>query len=209
MTAVLERKNLWGSGLSLVLHALFFISAGVSFNPAEFSVDSGLSALEVHMLASSVKSDNIEVTHTENPDSDFIIKKAKKKKPVIQPVRAAAAAAEGKSQMTVQSEKSGALTEAKPAYLKNPSPVYPASAKNQGQQGLVQIVVAVNSDGSVKQVSLKKSSGFILLDDAAVRAVKNWQFMPASKNGIQIESQVEIPIRFKLAKGDDSGIVVN
>jgi len=73
----------------------------------------------------------------------------------------------------------------------------------------VQILVDVNSDGSVKHVALKKSSGFLLLDDAAVRAVKNWQFMPASQNGVQIDSQVEVPIRFQLAKNGDSDIVVH
>lgn len=204
----LPRKDIITTTVSVLLHLAFFISTGVSFDAAKFSVDAGLSSLEIHMMASPAKAEVVEVTLADNTDSDFIVEKKKKKKletPAVQKVNVA----DGKSAETVQTEKGGALTDAKPEYLKNPAPVYPAAAKNKGHQGLVQILVDVNSDGSVKQVALKKSSGFLLLDDAAIRAVKNWQFMPASRNGAQIDSQVEVPIRFQLAKNGISAIVVH
>ena len=72
----------------------------------------------------------------------------------------------------------------------------------------MQILVEVNRDGTVKQISLKKSSGFVLLDDAAMNAVKHWEFLPANKNGLQIESEVEVPVRFKLASGGPSEISI-
>ncbi|MCC2680026.1 MAG: protein TonB [Pseudobdellovibrio sp.] len=203
----LPSKDVLTGGISILLHLAFFVSTGMSFDSAKFSVDSGLSSLEIHMVASAAKTEVVEISLADNTESDFIVEKKKKK--VKENVVQKTTVADGKSMETVQTEKGGAISEAKPEYLKNPAPVYPALAKNKGQQGLVQILVDVNSDGSVKHVLLKKSSGFLLLDDAAVRAVKHWQFMPASQNGVQIESQVEVPIRFQLAKNGNSDIVVH
>lgn len=203
----LPLKDVLTTAVSVLLHLAFFISTGVSSDAAKFSVDAGLSSLEIHMVASPAKAEIVEIALSENMESDFIVEKKMKKKKETTVQKATTA--EGKSPETIQTDKGGALTEAQPEYLKNPAPVYPAAAKNKGHQGLVQILVDVNSDGSVNQVALKKSSGFLLLDDAAIRAVKHWQFMPASRNGIQIASQVEVPIRFQLAKSGISAIVVH
>jgi TonB family protein len=48
-------------------------------------------------------------------------------------------------------------------------------------------------------VEVKTSSGFPVLDAAALRPVSQWEFEPA-RIGLQtFESEIEVPVRFKLA----------
>jgi protein TonB len=87
-----------------------------------------------------------------------------------------------------------------PDYLKNPAPVYPAAARRRHEEGLVILTVNVTAEGHAAKVSLKKSSGFKLLDAAAVEAVQNWEFEPARIGPVSLESEVEVPIRFELTQ---------
>ena len=48
------------------------------------------------------------------------------------------------------------------------------------------------------QVEIKKSSGFRLLDQAAIKAVRHWKFQPGRIGDLPVESKVEIPIKFSL-----------
>jgi periplasmic protein TonB len=88
--------------------------------------------------------------------------------------------------------------EAKPNYLKNPEPVYPTLARRRHQEGLVLLMVNVTAQGRVARVEVKKSSGFFLLDDAAVQAVRDWEFQPARLGSRALESKIEVPVRFEL-----------
>ena len=48
---------------------------------------------------------------------------------------------------------------------------YPEEARRRRISGTVMLDVAVNRDGSVADISVRKSSGITLLDDAAIRSV--------------------------------------
>ena len=48
---------------------------------------------------------------------------------------------------------------------------YPEEARRRRISGTVMLDVAVRHDGSVADISVRKSSGITLLDDAAVRSV--------------------------------------
>jgi protein TonB len=67
------------------------------------------------------------------------------------------------------------------------------------QQGVVYLHVLVNADGRPDDVSVSRSSGYPLLDRAAVEAVRGWTFEPARAGGLPVSSPVEIPVRFSLA----------
>ncbi len=82
--------------------------------------------------------------------------------------------------------------------LKNPAPVYPQLARENGWEGLVMLQVFVQSDGKPGQVNVEKTSGRKILDDAAVKAVKQWQFKPAGIGNVSFSSWVRIPVRFTL-----------
>ncbi len=88
-----------------------------------------------------------------------------------------------------------------PDYLNNPKPFYPLAAKRRGMQGRVLLEVTVSASGAATKIMIKKSSGYKLLDRAASDTVASWQFIPASQNGQNIESIVEIPIHFELTQG--------
>lgn len=84
------------------------------------------------------------------------------------------------------------------AYLQNPQPPYPLSARRRGIEGKVLLRAEVGSDGVSNRVEVKKSSGWEMLDQAARQAVKNWRFVPARKGEQAVTAWVEIPIAFRL-----------
>ena len=86
------------------------------------------------------------------------------------------------------------------SYFSNPAPIYPSRARALKQEGLVKLLVSVDVRGMAKDVSVAESSGHSLLDDAALEAVRNWRFRPASVNGRPVEAQVSVPLRFELRK---------
>jgi periplasmic protein TonB len=85
------------------------------------------------------------------------------------------------------------------AYLNNPAPEYPNMAKRAGEQGRVLLKVFVSESGHPETVEIEKSSGFDRLDQAALSAVKSWQFIPAKKGDKTISAYVKVPLKFSLA----------
>ena len=100
------------------------------------------------------------------------------------------------SEPTTQEAQPG--IRAKPNYLKNPEPPYPAMARRRRQEGLVLLSVRVSAQGRAVRVELKQSSGFPVLDEAALQAVRGWEFEPARLGAVGVESEIEVPVRFKL-----------
>jgi protein TonB len=90
------------------------------------------------------------------------------------------------------------LREAVPLYRKNPSPKYPRIARRRGYQGTVVIEALVNREGKVEDLRLSHSSGYRVLDRAAMRSVKNWVFEPGRRGDEEVEMWVKIPVRFQL-----------
>lgn len=84
------------------------------------------------------------------------------------------------------------------AYLHNPKPNYPLAARRAGYEGKVIVKALIQTDGSAERVEVKKSSGYELLDRAALEAVKTWRFVPAKRGKEPIVEWVDIPWIFKL-----------
>ena len=62
-----------------------------------------------------------------------------------------------------------------------PDPLYPAFAMRNRQQGTVVLEFTVDASGAVTSVKVQKTSGFNLLDEAAMKVVKErWKFPPGS-----------------------------
>lgn len=90
------------------------------------------------------------------------------------------------------------IIEAKPLYRENPPPEYPTSARRHRYQGTVVLEVLVNENGRVDEQKIFTSSGHLVLDQAALRAVKSWLFQPASRDGKTLTMWVRVPVRFIL-----------
>ncbi|USD66796.1 energy transducer TonB [Vibrio sp. SCSIO 43136] len=77
-------------------------------------------------------------------------------------------------------------------------PNYPRLARKRGIEGVATYEIWLDEDGrQIKQV-LMDSSGTKMLDKAALKAIKQWQFSPHQINGISVAHRVLIPVRFSL-----------
>lgn len=83
-------------------------------------------------------------------------------------------------------------------YLNNPSPEYPEAAMDRGLEGKVLMKVHVKPDGKPDTVNVIKSSGHTILDEAAVKTVRQWSFVPAMRGKTPIAGWVTVPIAFNL-----------
>jgi protein TonB len=76
------------------------------------------------------------------------------------------------------------------------TPQYPRFARQQGQQGRVICRVEVNNEGHAKDVTVENSSGFPLLDAAAVSALQEATF---EQSQITDSASARVGFTFKLA----------
>jgi TonB family protein len=85
----------------------------------------------------------------------------------------------------------------------NKPPEYPEQSRRSGQAGTVLLHVVIEVDGRVSGVFVIHPSGFDALDDAAVKALRTWRFVPASENGAAIRSEADVPVEFVLQRAAD------
>ena len=87
---------------------------------------------------------------------------------------------------------------ARPLYESNPPPLYPQLARRMGKQGVVLLEVFVSASGTVEGVTVATGSGYEILDEAALAAVRGWRFAPGQRNGQPAAMRVRVPVRFEL-----------
>jgi protein TonB len=83
-------------------------------------------------------------------------------------------------------------------YLESAHPPYPRRAREMGWQGTVVLRVEVNPDGTVGEISVRRTSGYPSLDEAALTAVKEWRFAPLTDGAFSMSAVVDVPVRFDL-----------
>jgi TonB family protein len=85
-----------------------------------------------------------------------------------------------------------------PVKLRHRTPKYPLIARHNNWEGVTVLTIQVQPDGAVGEIDISQTSGFQVLDQAAVKAVKQWRYQPAVKNGLAIAWQIRVKIIFKL-----------
>jgi protein TonB len=90
------------------------------------------------------------------------------------------------------------IIEAEPLYRVNPEPPYPRMARKRGYQGTVLLSVMVNKEGRVENLWVFESSGYNILDNAALDAVKDWLFEPGRQGDKPVDMWVQVPVRFEI-----------
>jgi len=98
------------------------------------------------------------------------------------------------------SSRNPVLRSTDPSFIENPKPHYPTIARRRKMEGIVLLRVEVLGDGGVGKIEVKRSSGYKILDESALGAVKNWRFLPATLEGVSVKVWASIPIRFELVK---------
>ena len=103
-----------------------------------------------------------------------------------------------KSQSSVTSRR--AICDTPPSIIKRVPPIYPEKAKEAGIEGDIYLNVEVLSSGKVGVIEVKLSlmPGPGGLDEAAVKAVKQWEFTPGKNQGIAVGCWITFPISFSL-----------
>ncbi len=83
----------------------------------------------------------------------------------------------------------------KPALKAAPMPVYPENLAASGTVGGAIIELNIGADGAVKQATVMRSS-HPEFANAAYAAVQKWQFTPAQKDGVAVESRWRVAVNF-------------
>jgi TonB family protein len=85
-----------------------------------------------------------------------------------------------------------------PLKLKDVRPVYPSSMREAGLSGVVPIEAIIGVDGTVASVRVVSAQVHPALAQAAVDAVRQWQFSPTLLNGRPVEVVMNVSVRFDL-----------
>lgn len=87
----------------------------------------------------------------------------------------------------------------RPSFSARPTPPsYPRQARRRGVEGVATYEIWLDAEGKQIKQALVNSSGALMLDNAALKAIKKWKFSPHTVNGRAIAHRVQIPVRFKL-----------
>ena len=85
-----------------------------------------------------------------------------------------------------------------PKELRRPSVRYPPISQNEGEEGTVTLLLAVQTDGSISDIRIARSSGHQRLDAAAVRSLRQAKFQPATCHGKPIAVRIHQSFIFKI-----------
>ena len=75
---------------------------------------------------------------------------------------------------------------------------YPQKALLGDEQGQIEVAYTIGEDGTTTDLSVKKSSGFADLDNAALQAVRTWRYKPATQDGKPVAVHVNVDVRFAI-----------
>jgi periplasmic protein TonB len=75
-------------------------------------------------------------------------------------------------------------------------PVYPIAARQARIQGIVKLMAIIGTDGKIKNLTI--ISGHPLLVQAALNAVRHWVYRATVLDGVPVEVNTDIEVRFGL-----------
>jgi protein TonB len=84
-----------------------------------------------------------------------------------------------------------------PKVIKEVRPQYPPGTMETGIQGVVRLRCVVQRDGRPGEVTVSDSLE-PRLDEAAVEAMKQWQFEPGQRNGMPVAVRIAVEMKFTL-----------
>jgi protein TonB len=94
-----------------------------------------------------------------------------------------------------ETDSSNCINAPQPTYA--PEPEYPANERKAGHEGTVVLNLIVGTDGVARNITVFRSLS-PAFDAAAVEAVKNWKFSPATKNGKPVPVKAAVQVAFRL-----------
>lgn len=89
----------------------------------------------------------------------------------------------------------GAIQE--PKKTRNVAPIYPQAAKEARVQGIVVLECTISRQGKIVDVKVLRSVP--LLDEAAIEAVKQWEYTPTLLEGVPVPVIMTVTVNFRLS----------
>lgn len=78
---------------------------------------------------------------------------------------------------------------------------YPKLAVRRNWQGKVLLSLRVSSSGNIENIQLKKSSGYNVLDQAAINALHKMKNLPHISSWLSSDIELQLPITYNLIEG--------
>jgi TonB family protein len=161
---------------------------------ARTALDAELKAQEGKWLKSYDKTKELAVTAKTAGDKAAADALAGKKLADAADAKAKAdAAAAARVKIKVKPARAGGRI-MEPRKIKDVAPVYPAMAQAAGVAGVVVIEATIGADGKVTGAKVVRSVP--LLDQAALDAVRQWEYIPTLLNGVPVPIVVTVTITF-------------
>ena len=86
-----------------------------------------------------------------------------------------------------------------PKKIRHIAPIYPPESQRAGIQGYVILEALIAKDGTVKEAKvLGATNGDQGLSDAALEAVRQWEYTPTLLNGVPVEVLMNVTVHFRL-----------
>ncbi len=208
--------------LSLLFHCLLLMAAGwlsvFAYSPPaqqtymemelinETSAPSPAAQTSPPLIIPQANPEAIETTPMQNRTTVIAETAPVAISPVSNPI--AAVLTEATSDAKGQPENAGmdgSVEQAKPMLLaprilRKIDPVYPEQGRLEGWEGCVKVRFQVLTTGRTDSIQIESSSGFALLDEAAIDAVEQWQFIPAKNQATNqpVACWTSVTLAFKL-----------
>jgi TonB family protein len=159
---------------------------------AKAALDAELSAQQARMVKSYDKAKELAVAAKVAADKAAADAVAAKEQAEALAAREKAAAAARAKMRAAAVRPGGRLMP--PKKVKDVPPVYPALARSAGISGAVTIEATIGPDGKVADAKVVQS--IPLLDQAALDAVRQWEYLPSMLNGVPVPVLVTVTINF-------------
>lgn len=152
-------------------------------------------ATDVATDTKTVIKKNIQAEEQTNVQHDTPVRSPRKR---TQPAAQASASVSRTVSQAVSQALAKPLQTARPDHAHSPKPAYPLALRDLGVSGVVWLRVWVDKTGRPREIELAKGSGYRLFDEAALRAVQHWHFVPAKNEQQSLASWVEFAVRFEI-----------
>lgn len=203
---VRRRDQLTGFFFSASLHlAILFLGSGTLLQAPQYGIELGSGGIELclvaappHGAAESQENTDDKPIPSETEALPTVAKRAQT--PATGPAGDGSSPVPGRDPTTLY-RPGGGQTNSKPTVLRNPVPAYPEAALAAGQEGTVVLLIAIDKIGQAARVEVQRSSGYLILDESALTAVRRWKFIPARAAGVPADSLASLRVRFALKEG--------
>jgi protein TonB len=85
-----------------------------------------------------------------------------------------------------------------PKATRSVQPEYPFMARRRGIEGVVRVRFRVDREGRVGDLEILEARPSGVFEKVVRQAVSRWRFAPGRKDGVAVETWVEVPVRFEL-----------